>query len=165
MAVDSTGQTIDFLLTDRPDTAAAKRFFRRALLNEGNSMPRVINVDKLPAYPRAFEDLKREGAMSRRCRLRQCKLLEQCGGERPSQSEAPNVAGERLWFDGHGMADVARNRGDGHGEEVDRQGRSRWPSEVQGQSCSLRNRLSITHSLRRPIFATETLFRYLHSRR
>ena len=74
-AVDSTGQTIDFLLTDRRDAAAAKRFFRRALLNEGNSMPRVINVDKNPAYPRAVEDLKREGAISRRCRLRQCKYL------------------------------------------------------------------------------------------
>ena len=50
--------TIDFLLTDRRDAAAAKRFFRRALLNEGNSTPRVINVDKNPAYPRAVEDLK-----------------------------------------------------------------------------------------------------------
>jgi transposase, IS6 family len=74
-AVDSTGQTIDFLLTDRRDAAAAKRFFRRALLNEGNSMPRVINVDKNPAYPRAVEDLKREGVVTRRCRLRQCKYL------------------------------------------------------------------------------------------
>ena len=71
-AVDSTGQTIDFLLTDRRDAAAARRFFRRALLNVGNTMPRVINVDKNPAYPRAVEDLKREGAIGRRCRLRQC---------------------------------------------------------------------------------------------
>jgi len=74
-AVDSRGQTIDFLLTDHRDAAAAKRFFRRALLNEGNQMPRVINVDKNPAYPRAVEDLKREGAISGRCRLRQCKYL------------------------------------------------------------------------------------------
>jgi transposase, IS6 family len=73
--VDSTGQTIDFLLTDRRDAAAAKRFLRRALLNEGNSMPRVINVDKNPAYPRELEDLKGEGAISRRCRLRECKYL------------------------------------------------------------------------------------------
>ena len=73
--VDSTGQTIDFLLADRRDAAAAKRFFRRALLNEGNSMPRVINVDKNPAYPCAVQELKREGAISRRCRLRQCKYL------------------------------------------------------------------------------------------
>ena len=74
-AVDSTAQTIDFLLTDRRDAAAAKRFLRRALLNEGNSMPRVINVDKNPAYSRALDDLKGEGAISRRCRLRQCKYL------------------------------------------------------------------------------------------
>jgi transposase, IS6 family len=58
--VDSTGQTIDFLLTDHRDAAAAKRFFRRARLNEGNSMPRVVNVDKNPAYPRALEELKFE---------------------------------------------------------------------------------------------------------
>src|SRR5262245_10488823 len=30
-AVDSTGQTIDFLLTAKRDKASAKRFFRRAL--------------------------------------------------------------------------------------------------------------------------------------
>ena len=30
-AVDSTGQTIEFLLTARRDTAAAKRFFRKAV--------------------------------------------------------------------------------------------------------------------------------------
>ena len=38
-------------------------------------MPRVINVDKNPAYPRAIEDLKSEGAISGRCRFRQCKYL------------------------------------------------------------------------------------------
>jgi transposase, IS6 family len=74
-AVDSTGQTIDFLLTDRRDAAAAKRFFRIALLNEGNSMPRVIHVNKNRAYPRAIEDLKPEGVISGRCRLRRCKYL------------------------------------------------------------------------------------------
>ena len=61
-------------MTDRRDAEAAKPFLRRALLNEGKS-PLVINVDKNPAYPRAVEDLKREGAISRRCRLRQCKYL------------------------------------------------------------------------------------------
>src|SRR5579864_2426748 len=45
-AVDSTGQTIDFLLPAKRDAAAAKRFFRRALAHSGNSMPRAINVDK-----------------------------------------------------------------------------------------------------------------------
>jgi len=57
-AVDSTGQTIDFLLTAKRDTAGAKRFFRRALAHPSNPMPRVINVDKNRAYPAAVEALK-----------------------------------------------------------------------------------------------------------
>src|SRR5262249_44725283 len=54
-AVDSTGQTIEFLLTAKRDTAAAKRFFRKALSSPGNPVPRVINVDKNPAYPAVVE--------------------------------------------------------------------------------------------------------------
>jgi len=74
-AVDSSGQTIDFLLAGKRDAAAAKRFFRRALANSGNLPPRVINVDKNRAYPAAVKDLKREGAIRRGCRLRQSKFL------------------------------------------------------------------------------------------
>ena len=47
-AVDSTGQTIEFLLATKRDAAGAKRFFRRALSAAGNRVPRVINVDKEP---------------------------------------------------------------------------------------------------------------------
>jgi transposase, IS6 family len=74
-AADSTGQTIDFLLTAKRDAAAAKRFFHRALAQSNNPMPRVINVDKNRAYPAAVRDLKQEGILRRRCRLRQCKFL------------------------------------------------------------------------------------------
>ena len=74
-AVDSVGQTIDFLLTARRDAAAAKRFLRKALAASGNPMPRVMNVDKNPAYPAAVERLKAEGSLPRRVRLRQCKFL------------------------------------------------------------------------------------------
>ena len=74
-AVDSTGQTIDFLLAAKRDAPAAKRFFRRALAHSGNLMPRVINVDKNRAYPAAVLDLKQEGTIRHRCRLRQCKYL------------------------------------------------------------------------------------------
>jgi len=73
--VHSTGQTIEFLLTARRDTAAAKRFFRKALSSPGNPVPRVINVDKNPAFPPAVEALKAEGILPRRVRLRQCKYL------------------------------------------------------------------------------------------
>src|SRR5262249_50047504 len=44
-AVDSTGQTIEFLLTAKRDAAGAKRFFRKALSSPGNGVPRVINVE------------------------------------------------------------------------------------------------------------------------
>src|SRR3974390_994126 len=74
-AVDSTGQTIDFLLTAKRDTAAAKRFCRKALSSPGNPVPRVINVDKNPAFPAAVEALKGEGTLPRRVHLRQCKYL------------------------------------------------------------------------------------------
>ena len=70
--MDSTGQTIDFLLTAKRDAAAAKRFFRKALSSPGNPVPRVINVDKNPAFPAAVEALKGEGTLPRRVRLRQC---------------------------------------------------------------------------------------------
>jgi transposase-like protein len=74
-AVDSTGQTIDFLLTAKRDAAAAKRFFRKTLLDPANPQPRVINVDKNRAYPAAVEQLQAEGTLRRWCRLRQCKYL------------------------------------------------------------------------------------------
>jgi transposase, IS6 family len=74
-AIDSSGQTIDFLLTAKRDTAAAKRFLRRAIDASGSAMPRVINVDKNPAYPAAVEALKAEGSIPNRVALRQCKYL------------------------------------------------------------------------------------------
>jgi transposase-like protein len=74
-ALDSTGQTIDFLLTARRDMAAAKRFLCRAIDASGNAMPRVMNVDKNPSYPAAVEALKAEGTIPSRVVLRQCKYL------------------------------------------------------------------------------------------
>jgi transposase, IS6 family len=74
-AVDSSGQTIDFLLTAKRDKSSAKRFFRRALHCSRNRSPRVINVDKNAAYPVAIAELKAEGVLPRHCQLRQCKFL------------------------------------------------------------------------------------------
>ena len=72
-AVDSTGQTIDFLLTAKRDAESAKRLFRQVFSAEGNPMARVLNVDKNPAYPAAVRALKAEGTLPRRVRLRQCR--------------------------------------------------------------------------------------------
>jgi transposase, IS6 family len=49
------------LLTAKPDAAAAKRFLLDAIEASGNSMPRVMNVDKNHAYPAAVEALKADG--------------------------------------------------------------------------------------------------------
>jgi transposase-like protein len=38
-------------------------------------MPRVMNVDKNPAYPAAVEALKADGVIPGRVELRQCKYL------------------------------------------------------------------------------------------
>jgi transposase, IS6 family len=74
-AVDSRGQTIDFLLSAKRDAAAAKRFFRKALGQPHTVNPRTITVDKNPAYPCAVEQMKEDGELWRRSRLRQVKYL------------------------------------------------------------------------------------------
>ena len=45
-AVDSTGATIDFLLSAKRDAAAAERFLAKALSGENHPVPRVINTDE-----------------------------------------------------------------------------------------------------------------------
>ncbi len=74
-AVDSLGQTIDFLLSAKRDAAAARRFFCKALKQPHTVNPRTITVDKNPTYPRAVRDLKRVGELWRFSRIRQCKYL------------------------------------------------------------------------------------------
>jgi transposase-like protein len=74
-AVDSRGQTIRFLLSAKRDAEAAKRFFRKALGQLHTVNPRTITVDKNPAYPCAVTEMKADGELRRRSRLRQCKSL------------------------------------------------------------------------------------------
>ncbi len=74
-AVDSLGQTIDFLLSAQRDAASAQWFFRKAPAQPHTVNPRTITVDKNPAYPRAVADMKRAGELWRFSRLRQRKYL------------------------------------------------------------------------------------------
>ncbi|WP_052389876.1 IS6 family transposase [Belnapia moabensis] len=74
-AVDSSGQTIDFLLAAHRDAAAAKRFFRKALGQPHTVTPHTFTVDKNPAYPRALAEMKKDGVLSRFVGLRQSKYL------------------------------------------------------------------------------------------
>jgi transposase, IS6 family len=105
-AVDSTGDTIEFFLSPTRDAEAAKRFFCKAFASTARSVsqacpiaeqmaqptalidttlvmltPRVINVDKNAAYPKAMADLKVAGILPEHVELRQVKyrgnLIEQ----------------------------------------------------------------------------------------
>jgi transposase, IS6 family len=73
-AVDSAGETIEFMLSPKRDLIAAKLFLRLALSSRGPS-PRVINVDGHPAYPRAIDELKQSGELGRHCHCRTAPFL------------------------------------------------------------------------------------------
>jgi transposase-like protein len=97
-AVDSEGNTLEFLLSSTRDAEAAKRFFLKALSSPAGSTPgahpfeeqvaeptsmanpvtptpRVINVDKNAAYPKAMAELKAAGQLPESVELRQVKYL------------------------------------------------------------------------------------------
>ena len=57
-AVDKQGQTVDFLLSEKRDMAAAKRFFIKAI--ENNAAPAKITLDGYEASHRAMSELKAE---------------------------------------------------------------------------------------------------------
>jgi transposase, IS6 family len=99
-AVDSQGNTLEFLLSPTRDAEAAKRFFVKVLPssagsasqarpveeqvaqsealaapNTTKSAPQVINVDKNAAYPKAIAELKAAGLLPEQVELRQVKYL------------------------------------------------------------------------------------------
>jgi transposase, IS6 family len=74
-AVDSTGATLDFMLSPTRDAEAAERFFRQVLQASHTRTPRVITVDKNAAYPPAFEALQQDSTLPETCLLRHCKYL------------------------------------------------------------------------------------------
>jgi transposase-like protein len=72
-AVDKQGRTVDFLLSERRDVAAAKRFFHKAM--KSHPTPRVITLDAYAASHRAITELKSAGRMPHRIRIRSSKYL------------------------------------------------------------------------------------------
>ena len=62
-AVDSTGATLDFMLSSTRDADAAERFFRQVLRASHTLTPRVSTVAKNAAYPPAFDALQQDGTL------------------------------------------------------------------------------------------------------
>jgi transposase, IS6 family len=74
-AVDSSGATIDFLLSAKRDAAAAERFLAKALGGANHPHPRVINSDKYAAYPPAITVLQAAGDLADNCQHRPVQYL------------------------------------------------------------------------------------------
>jgi len=74
-AVDSQGNTLDFLLSAKRDAKAARRFFIKVLNAQHTVTPRVINVDQNAAYPPAVDDLQQQEVIAKDTKLRQVKYL------------------------------------------------------------------------------------------
>ena len=72
-AVDKQGHTVDFLLSEKRDVAAAKRFFRKAMKNNG--APRVITLDAYAASHRTVTELKSTDMLPERVHVRSSKYL------------------------------------------------------------------------------------------
>ena len=74
-AVDSAGNTLDFMLSAKRDAKAAKRFLRKVLNASHTIEPRAITVDKNAAYPPAIEALKADEVLPETTETRQSKYL------------------------------------------------------------------------------------------
>ncbi|MBF0311953.1 MAG: IS6 family transposase [Oligoflexia bacterium] len=70
-AVDKEGNTIDFLLTSKRDTAAAHRFFKKAINNNG--VPDKINIDKSGANKAGIQTYNERNGFN--IEIRECKYL------------------------------------------------------------------------------------------
>src|ERR1700761_8060205 len=74
-AVESSGATIDFLLSAKRDAATAQRFLGKALGGESHPAPRVMNTDEYAGYPPAIVRLKSVGTLEENRRHRPVQYL------------------------------------------------------------------------------------------
>jgi len=63
------------MLSEKRDRKAAKRFLKKALSSNHNQIPKVITVDKNPAYSPAVNELKNDKILPKNVNLRQIKYL------------------------------------------------------------------------------------------
>jgi transposase-like protein len=72
--VDKAGLTVDFRLSRTFDVAAAKAFFKKAIWHESRP-PHTITLDGYRASHRAVREMRTDGLLSKRTRLRSSKYL------------------------------------------------------------------------------------------
>jgi IS6 family transposase len=74
-AVDSAGQTIEFILSARRGVSAAKRFFMKLMRADRRRLPFTIGTDKHASYLEAFAASVKEKVLPFDCELRRVKYL------------------------------------------------------------------------------------------
>jgi DDE domain len=136
------GTRLPFLLSPTRDAEAAKRFFCKVLHVTADSAPqvrpieeqvaqptasvhptlttptpRVINVDKNAAYPKAIADLKAAGILPESVELRQVKYLNNLIEQDHRAHQTVDKAWDGLCLVRDGLANVTRIRDDEHDEE------------------------------------------------
>lgn len=72
-AVDTAGNTIDFLLRAKRDAVAAKAFFRKAFKQNGR--PDKVAIDKSASNKAALDDVNKDVAKEEKIEIRQTKYL------------------------------------------------------------------------------------------
>ena len=72
-AVDKAGRTVDFFLSRKRDVNAAKSFLRRAMKN--TRTPAKITLDAYAASHRAVREMKEDGELPQRVRVRSSQYL------------------------------------------------------------------------------------------
>lgn len=74
-AVDSTGDTIEFMLSAKRDVSAAKGFFKKLMKADHRRLPFTIGTDKHASYPEAFATSVKEKVLPSDRKLRRVKYL------------------------------------------------------------------------------------------
>ncbi len=76
-AIDSHGQTIEFMLSAKRDVSAAKRFFKKLMRADHRRLPFTIGTDKHASYPEAFAASIKDKVLPPDGKLRRVKIPKQ----------------------------------------------------------------------------------------
>ena len=116
-AIDSTGATIDFVLSRWRDAATATRLFRKARTDPSHPQPRVINTDQARLYGSAMAGVKKAGLLRRRCRHRPVQYVNNIVGAGSSSDQTTRDGEAGPSCIPRGAANEPRLRGHAHDPE------------------------------------------------